>query len=821
MKRALLICALLLTTVACETVVESIDKQVGERFRAYFADDTRTYLDDNMRLRWSEGDIITIFEGSTRNKKYRFLGKTGDNAGEFENLSNIFGTGNYLSRFYAIYPYQESTAIHEDGYININWPAEQLYAPNTVGLGANIMVAATEDLRDYDLYFRNAGSYLRLKLYGEEQTVGSIVVTATGGELLSGASTIYVPYNADPVTVMNEGSTSVTLQCGEGITVGATEAEATEFWVVLPPATMTQGIVVTVNGAKNGSQSFEVSAAVNFQRNKYNTMTRELTDLNVREIVEGNPFKSITFVQSANEGKMMKSSLFVGASSSAYYTNSTTARDIYCSYNAEEGVWEGCIPYMHNFNGLVASFATETGVKAVYVNDVEQISGQSANDFTSEVTYLAEMEDGTYRQAIVRLKNTGLPVVTINGTVYSKETDFDDIEGTSTIDIDGVQYTAGVRLRGNSTQEFPKKPYAIKLDSKAEVLGMPKHKRWVLLANWLDRTLLRNDLAFYIGQQTDNWTPHGEPVELVLNGVHVGNYYLCEQIKIDKNRLNIADVGFADLSAQTEEAVAAEMGFLMECDQSTDSSEIYFQYKEPGATSNWWSSSGLQFYVYIKDPGDVATSTGNGVGATIAYTYIKNYFTTVGTALKNSDWTTTRSMLEYKTWVDHWIMTELTMNQESKHPKSFYMYKDGGGKLCAGPGWDFDWCTFVPQNKMGQGGQASSSAGKVQNYFSMRYTMYYQYLFSDSEFTALVKERWAALKPKMDTALAFLDERAALITLSDSYNYEMWPLEGKEPNGYYGFPNSDEDMSFAEAIATMRSSLEARINWLNTQINNL
>ena len=187
-------------------------------------------------------------------------------------------------------------------------------------------------------------------------------------------------------------------------------------------------------------------------------------------------------------------------------------------------------------------------------------------------------------------------------------------------------------------------------------------------------------------------------------------------------------------------------------------------------------------------------------------------FTGFGTKLSAQEWAV-KSNIAYD--------ATASMNQESKHPKSFYMYKDGGGKLCAGPGWDFDWCTFVPQDKMGQGGQASSSAGKVQNYFSMRYTMYYQYLFNDSEFTALVKERWAALKPKMDTALAFLDERAALITLSDSYNYEMWPLEGKEPNGYYGFPNSDEDMSFAEAIATMRSSLEARINWLNTQINNL
>ena len=93
----------------------------------------------------------------------------------------------------------------------------------------------------------------------------------------------------------------------------------------------------------------------------------------------------------------------------------------------------------------------------------------------------------------------------------------------------------------------------MKLTSKQPVLGMPKHKRWVLLANWLDHSMIRNAVAFRLTHAMEDawksgaiepgipWNVHGQNVELVIDGHHVGNYYLCEQIKIDKKRLNIRD----------------------------------------------------------------------------------------------------------------------------------------------------------------------------------------------------------------------------------------------------------------------------------------
>lgn len=239
-------------------------------------DDVRAFLDDKIRLRWTADDRISLFEGTTRNKQYKFLGETGDNAGEFDYVKAGFGSGNDVDRYYAVYPYASTNKLHEDGYITYTFPATQNYAVGSVGLGANVMVAVTADLDDYDLRFRNAGSYLRVMLYGENQTVGSITMTAIGGEALTGKAYITPNYGGTPTTQMIESGNTVTLNCGEGVTIGTTREEATAFWIVVPPFTASQGISVTVRGYYGGSQTYNVTSEVPFIRNLYNTLTREL-----------------------------------------------------------------------------------------------------------------------------------------------------------------------------------------------------------------------------------------------------------------------------------------------------------------------------------------------------------------------------------------------------------------------------------------------------------------------------------------------------------------------------------------------------------------
>ncbi len=205
--------------------------------------------------------------------------------------------------------------------------------------------------------------------------------------------------------------------------------------------------------------------------------------------------------------------------------NPSLPDDITLTLDGSSSTFTGRIPVYQSSMQLVASFDCE-GADRVEVGGEEQTSGRSVNDFRGEVVYTVYNGRHESRYTVRVTNFTGLPVISIDTPggqpILSKE---EWIEG-ATIRIDGagrfddIQAAAtSIRGRGNSTWEWPKKPYNIKLDAKAEVLGMPEHKRWCLLANYMDRTLLRNKTAYYLASQTSlDWTPRCEFAELILNG---------------------------------------------------------------------------------------------------------------------------------------------------------------------------------------------------------------------------------------------------------------------------------------------------------------
>ena len=96
-----------------------------------------------------------------------------------------------------------------------------------------------------------------------------------------------------------------------------------------------------------------------------------------------------------------------------------------------------------------------------------------------------------------------------------------------------------VRGRGNTSWKWPKKPCRIDFPDRTSLLGMPAARHWVLLANYPDRTLMRNLVAMKVSSMTSlAWTPRCVPVELVMNGKHEGSYLLMEKVEVDRNRVN-------------------------------------------------------------------------------------------------------------------------------------------------------------------------------------------------------------------------------------------------------------------------------------------
>ena len=258
---------------------------------------------------------------------------------------------------------------------------------------------------------------------------------------------------------------------------------------------------------------------------------------------------------------------------------------------------------------------------------------------------------------------TNLPTVsihTLNGEIpYDKEHQI--VSQLTIISNDGTQLlseTGTTRERGNYSRSFPKKPYRIKFDKKQHVLDAPaKAKKWTLINNYGDKTLMRNLLAFELSKQLGMpYTPYGTCVDVLLNGEYKGCYQLCDQIQIHADRVNITEMTPEDNAGE-----ALTGGYLVEVDAYADQETSYF-----------YSNKGNPVTIKSPDEDQITSQQKN---------YIKNYFNKM-----ESNWQT---YLDLNTFLRHFLVGELSGNTDTYW--SVYMYKDRNDDLMyTGPVWDFD-----------------------------------------------------------------------------------------------------------------------------------
>jgi hypothetical protein len=340
------------------------------------------------------------------------------------------------------------------------------------------------------------------------------------------------------------------------------------------------------------------------------------------------------------------------------------------------------MPYGADVTALRATFSAPKGVE-ILLNGTA-IEGVSATTDYSEPVML-QIGESSYT-VVVAYSN--LPIVYLSTpdhvgittkTTYVEKSTFVLANTENGKNDLIVSEGMNIKGRGNSTWGYPKKPYAVKFDKKQSVLGLPKDKSWVLLANWMDRTVMRNAVAFAIAKKTKSlkWTPNGEFVDVVLNGKFIGNYYLCEKIKISSDRVNITEI---DNTKQViTEGDELTGGYLVELDSYYD--EDYKFRTEP-----------QKMPVNFKSPDEAVPQE--------QIDYLQGYFNNLESIIYSDDFPTETGnyadLIDVDSFIDWWFVQELTQNSEPNHPKSSYMHKDRLGKLIAGPVWDFDWGTFKP-----------------------------------------------------------------------------------------------------------------------------
>ena len=279
MKRFTILAALI-ALVGCAQYSEELDKiaaptQNQTEFYASMPEcDTRTYVEDNKYLRWNAGDEITIFNGNSYNSHWKFAGEDGANSGKFTEVEEngfVTGTPLNLTANYAIYPYNENITITEAGVVALTLPAVQEYNhiyANSFGVGANTMMAVTKNTSDNFLAFKNLCGYLKLKFYGDDITIKSITVKGNNGEKIAGSATVSMAYGSEPTITMGDDATdTITIDCGEGVALSNDAANPTTFWVVIPEITFEGGITIEVTDINDQTFTKQTTNAVPIENN--------------------------------------------------------------------------------------------------------------------------------------------------------------------------------------------------------------------------------------------------------------------------------------------------------------------------------------------------------------------------------------------------------------------------------------------------------------------------------------------------------------------------------------------------------------------------
>lgn len=359
-----------------DNITSTLEKSQTEFYASMPECNTRTYVEDNKYLRWNAGDEITVFAGNSYNGHWQFAGEDGANSGKFNEISEdgfVTGTPLDLTANYAIYPYDENISISEAGVVSLTLPAVQEYNhayENSFGAGANTMMAVTKNTSDNFLSFKNLCGYLKLKFYGNDVTVKSISVKGNNGEKIAGKATVTMVYGNEPTITMGDDATdTITIDCGEGVALSNDAANPTTFWVVVPEITFEGGITIEVTDINNQTFSKQTSNAVPIENN----IIQPMAALEVEFTSAGPADNEIWYTATAKV--------------TPYKTNVFGATIVYNEWNSTSG--EGVI----TFDGAVSRIGNEAfryckDLTSIIIPNSVTMIGQSAFEDTTSLTYI-------------------------------------------------------------------------------------------------------------------------------------------------------------------------------------------------------------------------------------------------------------------------------------------------------------------------------------------------------------------------------------------------------------------------------------------------
>jgi hypothetical protein len=499
----------------------------------------------------------------------------------------------------------------------------------------------------------------------------------------------------------------------------------------------------------------------------------------------------------------------------------------------EATMYKGNAPesFLLNKTKLRLCLLQGTNVLTIQVHN----SSAASSDLSSNAWLSFALTDNTTQfralpswfKAPVVLISSNLPVVLVTTspgqtimdepkiTANMKIVHYDPVLRNNVTDIaNNYNGLVGIEIRGSYSASLPQKPYGLETRDSAgnnlniKILGMPAENDWVLLANYNDKTFLRNSLPYKLFREMGHYGPRTRYCELVINGDYQGIYIMGEKIKQDNKRVDIAKLDPDDNAGDSLTG-----GYIFKTD--------YFD-----NTNSWLSSyspinkAGASVYFVYHDPqpADLTQQQKD---------YIKNYVNSVESVLYSTNFKDPvqgyRAYIDVNSFIDYFIIGELSRNVDA-YKKSRYFYKNKDSvdrKIYSGPVWDYDWawknlsdgCSHF--NKMDGSGWAyrinECNPWPVPPSWEVR-------MMQDTTFANELNARYFGLRGNILSQAYmnhYIDSIAALLNEAQARHYSKWPILGIN----VGAPEQDaQPTTYAGEITKFKNWIATRLSWLDANM---
>ena len=367
---------------------------------------------------------------------------------------------------------------------------------------------------------------------------------------------------------------------------------------------------------------------------------------------------------------------------------------------------------------------------------------------------------------------------------------------------------AGIEIRGSYSATLPQKPYGIETrdiqgnNNNVSLFGMPQENDWILIANYNDKTFLRNVLAFDLFEKMGHYAPRTKLCEVVVNDIYNGIYVFTEKIKRDNGRVDIAKL---DLDDNFGDSLTG--GYIFRVDYWNQNNSWISNYNNPN-----FPNDAVRYVYNYPDYDEITIQQKN---------YIQNLVGDFEDALWSNDFEDLilgyRPFINTRSFIDYFIVNEFARNVDG-FKKSRNFYKDKSSKdslIYAGPVWDFDWAYKDHSSSMING------SGWRHNYSGptdVKPPGWYIRLLQDTTFANELNCRYFNLRNTiLDTSniFSFIDSLSSMLSEPQNRHYTRWPILGIN----VGTPEvGNQPTSYSGEIIKFKNWINERLIWLDANM---